>query len=491
MPDANRNSYLNMLPTSIRMPLKRMFNSNAVINNPIDVDVASTAGIKVSAATTDAITLDSTFTHGLDFNHVNTTSAIALHFIAAYTGKVIETGTYSSTASNAVTLSSTNTRPVSFLADDAGAVMTGNIRGVLSRVLLTALHTGSLTVDAIRGQIKFPAGVDFDADYASGVQGYIEISGSTDFNLNSDDHAVCGIRSRVEVGANLAIQQGYLAGVYVELNTTGAYSVTQDADGILAGMVITYTDQKNDAWGYGIYMAPSSVDVGMVVNNAVTGISLAGTTTTGIAILGASTNAISITGASSVAQINLSHTLAAADDRCILITSSSSSTSAGTSQAPIKMTHTMTGVGAVGGRAEFNTTYNASGAIGGWSNALKGNFTFGANCTGGTGLHSAVCAEITVPNVSVSGGFYTGLEVELNLPASHVPQAKQLSMMYFSPNTTAATFDTYGTLFELAGVSVGAGKVFDTCTAGAASHALRITIAGTYYYIMLQDNVDA
>lgn len=213
--------------------------------------------------------------------------------------------------------------------------------------------------------------------------------------------------------------------------------------------------------------------------------------TTGINISSPTVNGIVISGASSTAQISLIHTLAAPDDNCLLVTSSSTSTNGSVSQAPVQIDHTMTGVGAVGGRAEFNTTFNGVGLAGGWTNALKGNFTFGASATGGTGLHSAVCAEMTVPNTTVGGGFFSPLEIELNIPASHVPQDKQLTMMTMSPNTTPATFDTYGTVMALQGVTVGAGKVFDTCTAGAASHALRISIAGTYYYIMLQDNVDA
>lgn len=217
-------------------------------------------------------------------------------------------------------------------------------------------------------------------------------------------------------------------------------------------------------------------------------------TTTPISIAVGTTSAISITGASSTAQVNLAHTLTAADDQCILMTSSSTATAGGTSQAPIKMTHTMTGVGAVGGRAEFNTTYNAAGAAGGWTNALKGNFTFGASATGGTGLHSGVCAEITVPDATVSGGFYAPIEAELNLPSSHVPQDKQLTMMYLSANTTPATFDTYGTLFALQGVTGADNKVFDDSVTAVTNPqieaALRISVNGTYWYIPLCDQPD-
>lgn len=230
-------------------------------------------------------------------------------------------------------------------------------------------------------------------------------------------------------------------------------------------------------------IALQDVTTGFSVQTATTGLNLAGAMTTGILIAGATTNAISITGASATAQINLAHTLAAADDRCIKIVSSSASTSASTSQAYIHCTHTMSGAGSVGGRAEFNTVTGAI-ALGGWSNAIKGNFN-ATSATGGTGLHSSVCAEMTVPNATVSGGYFAPLEIELNIPASHVPQTGQLSMIYMSPNTTPATFDSYGTVFELAGVTAANGKVFDSIADVAADHSLRIRVAGTFYYILL------
>jgi len=220
-----------------------------------------------------------------------------IEFADAHNGKVIETGTYSSSASKAVTLSSSNTRPSAFLADDAGSAMTGDIRNVLSRIAITANHTGSLTLDAIRGHVKFVGGVDYDADYASGVRGYIEIAGATDFNLNSADHAVSALHGRVEVAGNVNIQKAgsYLAGLFLELNTTGNFTVNQT--GILAGVVIEYTDQKKDAWGHGIYIADSAVDIGITIGTCTTGIDI-GATTTGISFTGACTKGIDFSGVS-------------------------------------------------------------------------------------------------------------------------------------------------------------------------------------------------
>lgn len=216
---------------------------------------------------TAAVTFSGTQATVLNVQDVGTTASHVIDMIDAYTGMVIETGTYGDTAT-AVVLNSTNKRPVSFLADDGGVAMTGDVRGVLSRIAVIAEHTGSLTLDAVRGQLKFISGIDYDADYASGVRGYIELEGATDFDLNNADHAVSGLHSRIELNGNVNLQAGYLAGLFVELNTAGAYTVTQT--GILAGIVIEYTDQKNDAWGHGLYIADSAADTGITIGTAAT-----------------------------------------------------------------------------------------------------------------------------------------------------------------------------------------------------------------------------
>jgi hypothetical protein len=96
------------------------------------------------------------------------------------------------------------------------------------------------------------------------------------------------------------------------------------------------------------------------------------------------------------------------------ITVSSASTSGSVSVEPLLMTTTMTGAGGVGGRAKFAMTTNV--ALGGWSNALKADVTYGASGRT-TGLGSAFVAELTL-SAGTSSGTYAPLEVELNLPAS-------------------------------------------------------------------------
>jgi len=201
----------------------------------------------------------------------------------ASTTALITTGTYSSEASKGITLSATNKRPVSFLFDDADAAITGDVRAVLSRVAVIANHTGALTLTAIRGQVKFVGGIDFDADYVAGVQGYLEIAGATDFTLNSAGHAACAFRARIEVAGNVTVDTAdtYLAGVFAELNTTGAYTVTQ-TNSFLSAFVAAVTDQKNDKWGSALFAKGEAVDMGVYIgehgNTAGDGVSLGGVT---------------------------------------------------------------------------------------------------------------------------------------------------------------------------------------------------------------------
>lgn len=168
-------------------------------------------------------------------------------------------------------------------------------------------------------------------------------------------------------------------------------------------------------------------------------------------------------------------------DKTVQIYTTCDSTNASTSFEPSVFHTTMTGAGQVGGRARFFMTTNV--ALGGWSNALKGEVTYGASGRT-TGLGSAICAEMTL-SAGTSSGTYAPLEIELNMGTSGVT-GTATSLIYMSVNDAAATtFDTSGFLFTLTGVSVGSGKIFQANTAAAATHALRCKIGSTAYYVML------
>ena len=167
----------------------------------------------------------------------------------------------------------------------------------------------------------------------------------------------------------------------------------------------------------------------------------------------------------------------------VVQTFTSASTDGGTSVEPYTITSTMTGIGGVGGRFKSQLTVNA--AAGGWTNAIKGEAIYGAS--GRTdGLGSAVLAEMTL-SAGTTSGTYAPLEIELNC-GSNAPIGTNTALAYLSVNGTATNFIDSGHVLNLQGLGAAAsGKIFQANTALAATHALKILIGSTPYYIMLTD----
>ena len=168
--------------------------------------------------------------------------------------------------------------------------------------------------------------------------------------------------------------------------------------------------------------------------------------------------------------------------RAIDIYTTSASTSGSTSIRPVYMSSTMTGVGGVGGRAEFYMTTNV--ALGGWSNALKGYVEYGA-AGQTTGLGSGICAELAL-SAGTTVGTYAPLEVEIGVP-SGASLGTASSFMYLQVyGADLATFNTSGYLFELgSGISDTAGGLFDLIAVAGFDACLKCRIGGTDYFIPL------
>jgi len=174
------------------------------------------------------------------------------------------------------------------------------------------------------------------------------------------------------------------------------------------------------------------------------------------------------------------------------ITTTSDSTSGSVSVEPVSVSTTMTGAGGVGGRAKFLTTVNS--VLGSFSNALKGEVTYGASGRT-TGLGSAIVAEMSL-SAGTSAGTYAPVEIELNLPASAVT-GTATSLIYASVNgADKATFDNNGSVMNLAGVTAGAGKAVaspgatfaatatGTALGGANARGLKVLIGGAKFYLL-------
>jgi len=131
-------------------------------------------------------------------------------------------------------------------------------------------------------------------------------------------------------------------------------------------------------------------------------------------------------------------------------------------------------------------TLNSTVKIGDWANAVVGKIDF--KTTGYvTGLAGAVCAEIDLPSTNPTGGSgtYTCFEGEMIVPTGFTSTVPVSFINLNLSGAGKANFDTNGFIMDLQGLSVATGKVFQANTATAASHALRIRIGATPYYIML------
>lgn len=169
--------------------------------------------------------------------------------------------------------------------------------------------------------------------------------------------------------------------------------------------------------------------------------------------------------------------------------STCASTSGSTSAQPFVVQSTMTGTGGVGGRSLFRLDTNVT--LGGWANALKAYVELGASGKV-TGLMSSFCAELKMPNANMgSGGQYFPLEVEYVAGGTSLVTAGSgggnLAGFAYFGNTgdPDGDFDDNGCLFRIDGLTVGSGHLFQVNTAADATHALRIIVGTTPYYIML------
>ena len=144
---------------------------------------------------------------------------------------------------------------------------------------------------------------------------------------------------------------------------------------------------------------------------------------------------------------------------------------------------TMTGVGGTGGRTLFEMDTNV--ALGGFSNALKAEVTYGASGRT-TGLGSAFVAEMTL-SAGTSAGTYSPVEIELNLDTG-ASTGTTSSLVFASVNGAGkAAMDDNGYLLNLAGVTAGTSKLFANngdIALAEITYGLKVKIAGADYYLL-------
>lgn len=161
-----------------------------------------------------------------------------------------------------------------------------------------------------------------------------------------------------------------------------------------------------------------------------------------------------------------------------------STATTGTSRG-IYRRHELAGAGADGEALRAFTKLSAA-----TTTARGAQISLDVNTTGSlTGLGAAVDAQILVPNQALGTGTYGVVNSEIySAGSSSSVAASNISFFRAVASGDAAgiaTVDTAGNLFNIQGVTVGSGKLFQVNTAVAASHALRILINNVPYYIML------
>jgi hypothetical protein len=171
-----------------------------------------------------------------------------------------------------------------------------------------------------------------------------------------------------------------------------------------------------------------------------------------------------------------------ASDNGFITTISNSSTGSATFNASTTSV-TMTGVGGTGGRTLFEMDTNV--ALGGFSNALKAEVTYGASGRT-TGLGSAFVAEMTL-SAGTSAGTYSPVEIELNLDTG-ASTGTTSSLVFASVNGAGkAAMDDNGYLLNLAGVTAGTSKLFANngdIALAEITYGLKVKIAGADYYLL-------
>ena len=143
------------------------------------------------------------------------------------------------------------------------------------------------------------------------------------------------------------------------------------------------------------------------------------------------------------------------------ITSTSANTGSVDASAFVA-TETLSAAGGVG--FAIKAVENVNVVAGAYLTALYGYLAFGASGRV-TGLASGTVGEI-VMSAACTQGTYAAMECEIGMPTGAVTGTNTSFLYLSSYGADKATFDTSGTLFNLAGVTKGSGKLLQDTTSG-------------------------
>ena len=138
----------------------------------------------------------------------------------------------------------------------------------------------------------------------------------------------------------------------------------------------------------------------------------------------------------------------------------------------LSVADTRTGAGATGWAIKGELATNVS--LGSYANGVYGILNFTGSGGGVTGLGAGVCAEI-VMSAGTGAGTYAALELEIGMPTGALSGNSGTSFMYCSLyGADAATFDTSGYLFQLAGYTKAGGKFVSDTTSGSTIRPVQV-----------------
>jgi hypothetical protein len=338
-----------------------------------------------------------------------------------------------------------------------------------NRLLINKAQTNNVSLYGAAGHLRVKT--NMAAGVHAGLYGYFEQSGTVTLSSSGSFNAAANLG--VEGGASLTVDSGVnLAGCIISSVVNGSATINGNFYGLMIRKASSMTD-----WSVGINIENSTVGIdtgddcttGIDVGDAPTGISFTGTYSTAALQLGTSGSKMN---------------LAAQPDHAIDINTTSPSVDAANSVRPIHMISEMTGIGGVGGRAEFEMTTNV--ALGGWSNAVKAFANYQASGKT-TGLGSAMLAELTL-SAGTSDGNYAPMECEINIPSGASLGTKTKFMHLSVQGADVTNMDDSGYLFSLNGLTIGSSKMIQANT-DQPTHAIRIDVDGTDYFLLMT-NVD-
>ena len=262
----------------------------------------------------------------------NATTTVGNNVSVGGTLGVTGNATFTTYASSTTSL---NTQGTSHIGGNSVIEGTSTLTGALAA-------NGGITVDTTNFTVSGTTGDIVTAGYASSTT-----------SLNTQGTSHIGGNSVIEGTSTLTGALAANGGITVDTTNFTISGTTGDM--VTAGYASSTTSLNTQ----GSFHAGGNAGIEgtLTMGTAATGLTFTGGYTTTAIQLGTSGTKL---------------TLAAYDDHVIDINVTSASTDASNSVRPIHMIHTMTGVGGVGGRAEFELTTAVQ--LGGWANALKGYF---------------------------------------------------------------------------------------------------------------------